>query len=310
MDGISLLKAIKSIVYNFQDQKYLAHSIHDAKHQFCLLSQGKQTTQAYLEQFQNVVDMIEHCGGSIGFEPGLHEEILSKKGIPRQVATTKQKDQVAKEARERYLGTAFLCGSDRAQYGGLLEKIKNDFVQGQDNYPKMLVAAYNLLTNWKQDPCNMVRMVGQINDGVAFTNVDDRVSGAALVTSDGTSKKGHGGDKSHITCHRCGVKGHFVNECDEYTKGDGDHNKKASDEAASTQWQRGKSRLITGVDSGEFSDGDHFDFQFQQSGHPSLDNRSVMLQIGESGTLPKNWILLDNQSTVDVFYNPKLLKNI
>ena len=112
-NGISLLKAIKSIVYNFQDQKYLAHSIHDAKHRFYLLSQGKQTTQAYLEQFQNVVDVIEHCGGSLGFEPGLHEEILSKKGIPRQVVTTKQKDQIAKEAHERYLGTAFLCGSDQ-----------------------------------------------------------------------------------------------------------------------------------------------------------------------------------------------------
>jgi hypothetical protein len=29
-----------------------------------------------------------------------------------------------------------------------------------------------------------------------------------------------------------------------------------------------------------------------------------------SGTVPKAWILLDNQSTVDVFYNKNLLVNI
>jgi hypothetical protein len=40
-----------------------------------------------------------------------------------------------------------------------------------------------------------------------------------------------------------------------------------------------------------------------------MDRRSVLLN-QPSGAVPKAWILLDNQSTVDVFYNKALLRNI
>ena len=34
------------------------------------------------------------------------------------------------------------------------------------------------------------------------------------------------------------------------------------------------------------------------------------MKLDESGKIPKSWILLGNQSTVDVFYNANLLRNI
>jgi hypothetical protein len=34
------------------------------------------------------------------------------------------------------------------------------------------------------------------------------------------------------------------------------------------------------------------------------------MNIDEHGRVPKTWVLLDNQSTVDVFHNAALLKNI
>ena len=34
------------------------------------------------------------------------------------------------------------------------------------------------------------------------------------------------------------------------------------------------------------------------------------MKLDESGKIPKSWILLNNQSTVDVFYNANLLRNI
>jgi hypothetical protein len=56
--------------------------------------------------------------------------------------------------------------------------------------------------------------------------------------------------------------------------------------------------------SGE-ADGSEKGFQFiQHNGEISLYSQD------ESRMVPKTWILLDNQSTLDVFYNPNLLVNI
>jgi hypothetical protein len=65
-DGIGLLKAIKDIVFNFQSQKYLPHALHESTRRFYLCQQARHVTTAmYLEQFQNVVDVVEHSGGSL-----------------------------------------------------------------------------------------------------------------------------------------------------------------------------------------------------------------------------------------------------
>ena len=44
-------------------------------------------------------------------------------------------------------------------------------MQGWDNYPSMVQQAYSLLVHWKQDPQNIVRLIGRANDGMVFTNV-------------------------------------------------------------------------------------------------------------------------------------------
>jgi hypothetical protein len=87
-DSIKLLKEIRALVYNFQSQKYAPQALHEGKRRFYLLSQDKHSTcQAYLERFQNCVNVIEHCGGSIGQEPGLVRKVLEDKGLNAAGAT-------------------------------------------------------------------------------------------------------------------------------------------------------------------------------------------------------------------------------
>jgi hypothetical protein len=71
-DLIGPLKAIKALIYKVQSQKYWPLVVHDGTCQFYLLYQDKHMPwQAYLEKFQNAIDVLEHCGGSIGQVPGL-----------------------------------------------------------------------------------------------------------------------------------------------------------------------------------------------------------------------------------------------
>jgi Zinc knuckle len=155
--------------------------------------------------------------------------------------TAGQKQVVTKEAQDQYLAVAFVLSADRNRFGKLVEDMENDYLQGRDNFPKSLTAAYNLLTNWKQDPRYAMRYIGPANDGVSFTNVDGagQDEDVALLNTGkkGTDKqKGNTRDKSHITCHKCNEQGHYANEC------------------PSQDRQSAAQMLMSGVESGAFDD--------------------------------------------------------
>jgi hypothetical protein len=113
-DSMKLLKEIRALVYNFQSQKYAPQALHEGKRRFYLPSQDKHSTcRIYLERFQNCVGVIEHCGGSIGQEPGLVRKVLEDKGLSAGAATPDQVRAAQSTAQELYLVAAFILGSDQ-----------------------------------------------------------------------------------------------------------------------------------------------------------------------------------------------------
>jgi hypothetical protein len=65
-----------------------------------------------LAKFQSCVDVLEHCGGSLGNMSGLVNMVLEEKKIDPTIATKDEIAKALKEAQEQYLAVAFLCGSD------------------------------------------------------------------------------------------------------------------------------------------------------------------------------------------------------
>jgi hypothetical protein len=92
-----------------------------------------------------------------------------------------------------------------------------------------------------------------------------------------SQSQGGGGERKldHIECWNCGRRGHFKDNCTEPPR--------------EQEGQQGVQLAMYGAESDGFS--------FSQSGSSGVN-------------IPKNWILLDNQSTVDIFSNSALLKNI
>jgi hypothetical protein len=95
----------------------------------------------------------------------------------------------------------------------LLEDLEKDLLLGQDCYPKLLTAAFSLLTNWKQSSARTNNETP--NNGVSFLNTDEHEKDGkgpdmALATygEQKTTYKGKNFDKSKVTCHQCGKKGH------------------------------------------------------------------------------------------------------
>jgi hypothetical protein len=147
-DGLELIMAIKDLIFKFQSQKFLPQALHKSARRFYSCRQGKQmTTQAYLELFQNTVDVIQHSGGAIGNHPGIVDMIMSRRGLTAALTSDAEKAEVANEAQDEYLAVAILLHADRTRYSSMLQDYENDFLQGQDNYPKTITAAYNVLTN-------------------------------------------------------------------------------------------------------------------------------------------------------------------
>jgi hypothetical protein len=69
LNGIELLRVIKLICFNIEDEKYIPQKVHETKAAFYHLKQGKDSDQAYQIKFMNTVQVIEQCGASLGEDP-------------------------------------------------------------------------------------------------------------------------------------------------------------------------------------------------------------------------------------------------
>ena len=286
LNGIDLLRVIKLICFNIEDEKYAPQKVHETKAAFYALRQGRDSDQAYQTKFLNTVQVVEQCGASLGEDPLTREMVCKALGFQTTTKDTTELSEITKTVRDYTLGTALILGADPDRYSSMIRGLKNASLAGRDEWPKNVTDAYNYLSKWECDSTSAHSP--RDYEGVAFTN------------------KGREPQPWHakMMCRNCGQKGHIATFCE---------NAKA---VASTNAQDGEvvhedavQELIDAFQQDNANEDYYADLFLCED----QEHRSASFQIKDGingGRIPKNWVLLDSQSTTDAFSNPDLLTDI
>ena len=115
---MELLNAIKDLIYNVHELKYIPLEIHLVQcHFYSSFQQCHIDTAHYLEQFNNRFDILEQCGDALGEDLGTMHKVFEQEGIDPLTTDEDELQQVRTKAREWYLALAFLMGTDCTHYG-------------------------------------------------------------------------------------------------------------------------------------------------------------------------------------------------
>jgi hypothetical protein len=195
-NGIELLRVIKLICFNIEDEKYAPQKVHETKAAFYALKQGRDSDQAYQIKLMNTVQVIEQCGASLGEDPLTWTIVCKHVGFHVNTTTASEVAEITKKERDYTLGATLILRDDPDRYSSMIRGLKNPSLAGRDEWPKTVMEAYNYHSKWEGGDTSA--RVARDFEGVSFTN--DTLEPQAW------HKK--------TTCRKCKKRGHIATFCD------------------------------------------------------------------------------------------------
>jgi hypothetical protein len=109
---------------------------------------------------------------------------------------------------KEYLSCMALRGANQSRFKKLKDDLSNNMTKGVDNFPKTLVEAMHLITDYKV-PARAPRIQGGGSEGVTFIQTGGATGAAATAARAATT--------TAIECWHCGKIGHYKSNCPELT---------------------------------------------------------------------------------------------
>lgn len=294
LNGIDLLRVIKLICFNIEDEKYIPQKVHETKAAFYNCKQGNDSDQAYQIRFLNTVQVIEQCGASLGEDPMTRVMVCKALGFSKSTTVATEIAEITKTVRGYTLGAALILGADPKRYSGMIRGLKNASLAGRDEWPKNVTEAYNYLSKWE-------------GDEPSGKNERDYEGSSFLNDQDKEQKKEYPKEPqpwhANMTCRKCLKKGHIGYFCDDNTTAD------TNVQTGQDTHEEASQQLLDGSGLANENEEYYADlFLCDDEAH-----RSVSFQMKDGingGRIPKYWVLIDSQSTTDAYSNPDLLTDI
>ena len=284
---LELRRMLKAINFNYKKTEHPIKMLVTAKRDLMSFKQFDSPLEDYYLKYDALVKVVDELNHSD--HGSVFIEIISReKGVDPTTLTSDQQVEMMVEGEERMKAMQLILNADKKRYGHLIEEFDRAYLGSIDRYPKTVTEAYQLLKNWNKSSSQ-----GKNNSsiGVAFNTVGEE-------TSEGAKKK----------CGRCGRGNHKDDECHARTHVNGTvlHTMGGLDGEVDPEVS-----IKFGCEPDNFIDfycGNELEELMFLVNSNSPTEKSDMSS--NAGNICESWLLLDSQSTIDVFSNAKLLSNI
>jgi len=275
-----LLKAIKQHALNYQESRYNMAIVYDAFTAVHTTTQKEgETLQDYTKRFRVAKEVLEsHLGGPV---------IISKiaKSMPGYADSAEKKAACEKRAYEQYMAYVYMKNADQGKYGSILTGLSTQKSLGNEQYPKTITDATNVLSNHRFDNYKQLKSERKSKKDDKDKEEDNPKLSFAQATT---------------VCYCCGKPNHKSSQCrlkekipkDEWAINKDPKLKESAQAHVQTEKTENNESKKGNIETAKAEAWAGVHFQFYQADEM------------------RNMILLDNESTTNVFCNALMVENI
>jgi hypothetical protein len=155
----------------------------------------------FVKPFKQTRDVAKSQLGSTFLNEFVEHQSTYKK------ATTTEQNEMKKQIYSQWMAYLVVRGCDQLKYGSLTRGLTSQFSLGQDQYPKTIQAALDMLTNHRMNKTyydNQLKRNLDRSDKEQPTSSNNEDAKASSFVQQGRE----------MTCYRCGKKGHLSPDCE------------------------------------------------------------------------------------------------